>query len=95
MNDFVPTIVNIESSSRSDIVLKMQSTEKQEKLYSVNFKNWLEMMFFWLTILRIHRFESEDSHVLKEGTYKNYFFSLEDLLIHLQREDNKLNENQQ
>ena len=43
-----------------------KTTEKPKKYYGVNFKEWQQMMPFWLTKLEMQMFISIDPHIPKK-----------------------------
>ncbi|XP_019231628.1 PREDICTED: uncharacterized protein LOC109212431 [Nicotiana attenuata] len=63
-----------ESSSRTTPAPAMAPAEKPGKFFGVDFKRWQQKMFFYLTILSLQRFISEDVPVLGEETPENERF---------------------
>ncbi|PHT37768.1 hypothetical protein CQW23_21341 [Capsicum baccatum] len=58
---------NIATSSRTTAPPTMAPKEKPEKFSGIDFKQWQQKMFFYLTTLCLQRFTSEDAPEVPEG----------------------------
>ncbi|PHT63914.1 hypothetical protein T459_32212 [Capsicum annuum] len=59
---------NIATSSRTNAPPTMPPTEKPKKFSGIDFKQWQQKMFFYLTTLCLQWFTSEDAPEVPEGS---------------------------
>ncbi|XP_070055477.1 uncharacterized protein [Nicotiana tomentosiformis] len=79
-NHVVGSTSNVASFSRS--VPPPAPSEKPKKLFGIDFKQWQQKMFFYLTTLSLQKFIKEDVPVLPESTPENERFMVTEAWKH-------------
>ncbi|PHU09268.1 Acid phosphatase 1 [Capsicum chinense] len=67
---------SIVSTSRANALQSMAPAEKPKKFAGIDFKQWQQKMFFYLTSLCLQRFTSEDTSEVPEGTSNKEHFMI-------------------